>query len=290
MKITVFTPAYNRAKTLPALYESLKRQTDQRFDWLIIDDGSTDETPQLIESYKQEGALDITYIRRENWGLCKTLNQGVELCKGDIFFRLDSDDYAADNAIERIYHHWHYVEEDEKICGLVFLKIQTNGEHTGYHPFVDPIRTNFFEYRSKYKGVGDRAEVVRADVMKKYLIPLYGDEKFCPEGLMWNRIAKDYDAVYITEDIYICEYMEGGLTKSVRKNLQRNAKGTTHYFSEIFQHEATPFYYVKNAISFWRYAPYNGYGLVKNWKMMPTLANLLGFFPGGTLAIIDRLR
>ena len=235
--ITVFTPTYNRAKTLTSLYNSLTRQTDQRFDWLIIDDGSTDETSDLVESFQREGKIDITYIKRENWGLCKTLNQGVSLCRGDIFFRVDSDDFVQDNAIERIYHYWHYVEEDKKVCGLVFLKIQTNSQYTGYHPFTKDFRTNFFEYRSKYGGVGDRAEVIRTDVMRNYPIPLYGEEKFCPEGLMWNRIAKDYDAVYISEGIYVCEYMEGGLTKSVRKNLMRNAKGATHYYAEIFQHK-----------------------------------------------------
>ena len=195
-----------------------------------------------------------------------------------------------DNAIERIYHHWHYVEEDEKVCGLVFLKIQTNSQYTGYHPFTKDFRTNFFEYRSIYGGVGDRAEVIRTDVMRNYPIPLYGEERFCPEGLMWNRIAKDYDAVYISEGIYVCEYMEGGLTKSVRKNLMRNAKGATHYYAEIFQHKNSVFYYIKNSISFWRCAAFNGYGFVKNFSMLPLGANILGLFPGLLLSIIDRIR
>lgn len=290
MRITVFTPAYNRAKTLPALYDSLKRQTDKRFDWLVIDDGSTDETPQLFDAYMQEGVLDITYIRRENRGLCRTLNQGVELCKGDIFFRIDSDDYATDDAIEQIYQHWHMVEENDKVCGLVFLKIQTNAKRTGYHPFSAPTQTNFIEYRNKYGGVGDRAEVVRTDVMRQFPIPLYGEEKFCPEGLMWNRMAKVYDAVYINRDIYVCEYMEGGLTNSVRSNLKRNAKGATHYYSEIFLYNPSLFYYVKNAISFWRYARFNGYGFVKNWRMLPTPANLIGVLPGLMLSVADGLR
>lgn len=288
--ITVFTPTYNRAKTLTSLYNSLTRQTDQRFDWLIIDDGSTDETSDLVESFQREGKIDITYIKRENWGLCKTLNQGVSLCRGDIFFRVDSDDFVQDNAIERIYHYWHYVEEDKKVCGLVFLKIQTNSQYTGYHPFTKDFRTNFFEYRSKYGGVGDRAEVIRTDVMRNYPIPLYGEEKFCPEGLMWNRIAKDYDAVYISEGIYVCEYMEGGLTKSVRKNLMRNAKGATHYYAEIFQHKNSVFYYIKNSISFWRCAAFNGYGFVKNFSMLPLGANILGLFPGLLLSVLDRIR
>ncbi|HOI27015.1 MAG TPA: glycosyltransferase family A protein [Paludibacteraceae bacterium] len=289
MMITVFTPTYNRANTLTRLFESLKQQTDKRFEWLIIDDGSTDETKELVNSFIQENVIDINYIKRENRGLSATINQGVQLAKGDIFFRIDSDDFATLDAIEKIYKNWHLTQK-ESVCGLVFFKIKTDGFHTGFHPFSSNFETNFFDYRNKHKGVGDRAEVIKTEVMREFPFPKYREEKFCPEGLVWNRMAKKYNAIYIAEDIYVCEYQEGGLTNSVLSNLRKNALGGTNYYAEIFSFKVTPFYYIKNAISFWRYAFYNGNSFLSNMKMLPLLASVIGFVPGVLLSLFDSIR
>lgn len=285
--ITVFTPTYNRSKTLSRLYQSLIGQTDKNFEWLIIDDGSTDNTEEVVRGFIAEGKLDINYVKRENWGLSQTINQGVDLAKGDIFFRIDSDDFATLDSIELINKNWHIVEADEKLCGLVFLKESLVSSQSPYSPFTDNFRTNFFDFRNIYKGKGDMAEVVRTDVLKKYKLPKFGDEKFCPEGLMWNRIALDYDAVYIPKVIYRFEYIEDGFTQNVRRNLRRNPKGISTFFSEIFDHKTRFPYFLKNSISYWRYAFVNGNGFLANFKKVPFLVSFLGMAPGFLLCKID---
>ena len=101
--ITIFTPTYNRAYTLPKLYESLKIQTNQNFDWVIVDDGSTDDTEVLIKSFIDEGIIKITYIKQKNQGKHIAINTGVTLAKGDFFIVIDSDDYLLENCIETCY-------------------------------------------------------------------------------------------------------------------------------------------------------------------------------------------
>ncbi|MFA6884794.1 MAG: glycosyltransferase family A protein [Paludibacteraceae bacterium] len=284
--ITVFTPTYNRAKTLERLYESLKQQTDKRFEWLLVDDGSSDNTQEIVDSFIRENIIDINYIWQENQGLNAAINLGVQLAKGEIFFRIDSDDYASTDAIEKIFKYWNLIDS-EHICGLVFSRKMSNEEQEGFYPLRDITQTDFFSYRNTYKGRGDMAEVIKTSVMKEFPFPKFREEKFCPEGLIWNRMAEKYNAIYIPEYIYICEYIEGGLTNSVRSNLRKNALGTTTYYSEIFRFKTRPPFYIKSAISFWRYASCNGNTLLRNIRMLPLTATLIGITPGLLLYLFD---
>lgn len=289
--ITVFTPTYNRAKTLPRLYESLISQTDKRFEWLIIDDGSTDSTEDLVRSYMKDSPFEIRYVKRENWGLSQTLNQGAELAKGDIFFRIDSDDYATPDAIETIYSNWYIVEKDESLCGLVFLKKSFSDDGGIPCPFTENIRCNFFDYRNLYISNMDMAEVIRTDVMRMYKLPKFNGEKFCPEGVMWNRMSLKYDAIYIPYPIYMYKYIEDGFTMNVRRTLKKNPMGASTFFAEVFHHsDMRILFYVKNAISYWRYALING----RSWKeklcAVPVWVIVLGLFAGSLLCMYDSVK
>ena len=289
--ITVFTPTYNRAKTLPRLYESLLSQTDKRFEWLIIDDGSTDTTEELVRNYMKDCAFEIRYIKRENWGLSQTINQGAELARGDIFFRIDSDDYATPDAIETIYSNWHLVEKDASLCGLVFLKQPFSSDKGISCPFTENIRCNFFDYRNLYVSNMYMAEVLKTEVIRMYKLPKFNEEKFCPEGVMWNRMSLKYDAIYIPYPIYMYKYIEDGLTVNVRRVLKRNPIGTSTFFSELFQHDnLRPLFYVKNAISYWRYAISNGRSWRENLGAVPKLATFIGLPVGLFLHFYDACR
>lgn len=287
--ITVFTPTYNRVQTLERLYRSLVEQTDNRFEWLVIDDGSTDGTEALISSFINEGLLKINYVKRENRGLSRTLIQGVELAQGDIFFRIDSDDFAPSNAIELIYADWGLVEADERVCGLVFLKEALKKGQEPFSPFREKTRTNFFDFHNIYGGKGDMAEVIRIDVLRKYMATTFGDEKFYPEGIIWNRISFDYDAIYIPKVVYKFEYISDGLTKNVRRNMRRNAIGFSCYYAEIFHHNVRLPFYVKSSISFWRIALVNGKGFMENFRSVPFFSSLVGLLPGVLLCIYDSM-
>lgn len=291
--ITILTPTYNRAQTLIRLYESLKRQTCKDFVWLIINDGSSDGTDTIIDSFIKEGQIKIRYYKQQNIGLSRTLNKGVALTESDILFRIDSDDYATDDAIEKIYKYWPLVANDKDSAGVVFLRSSNQKSIIGNHPFHGIKVSNFFEYRDKYKGKGDRVEVVKTSVLKEYPFPYFDGEIFVPEGLMWNRIAQRYKATYIPESIYICEYRLDGLTRSTVFNLRKNARGTTLYYREIVNLWGTGkisfSYFFRNSILYWRYASFNKQGFFKNASSIPFLANILGIIPGLLIMTMDNM-
>ena len=292
--ITVFTPAYNRAKTLPRLFESLLAQTDKRFEWLIIDDGSTDDTKNLVDQYIAEGTLNIRYLYKENGGVNSAMNYGVLHTENEIFYRVDSDDYLKDNAIEKIYANWPLVENDDSLSGLIMLPIGTDGQPVGFHPFNEIRRVNFFDYYFQYGASGDRATVMKTSVMKQNLFPMYPGEKFCPEGLMWNRMAQGYDVICVPEIIYVREVEIGdSITNKVVETLEKNNIGAITYYSEILKIGQTRnirlFYYMKSALLYWRYALCNKtLSLCEKVKFVPASA-ILALIPGVMLLLWDRI-
>ena len=120
--VTVFTPTYNRAYTLERLYNSLVEQTNNSFVWLIVDDGSTDNTAQLVNKFIAENKINIQYHCQENAGKSQAHNKGVALCETELFVCVDSDDYLAPNAIERVTHHWNYAKSLENCIGIFALR------------------------------------------------------------------------------------------------------------------------------------------------------------------------
>ena len=116
-KITVFTPTYNRAYIIETLYRSLQRQTYRDFEWLVVDDGSADNTKELFEAWQQEdNFFPIRYVKQENGGKCRAINYGLELAKGKLFFNVDSDDYLTEDAIEKLLSWEAGLPEDQKFC------------------------------------------------------------------------------------------------------------------------------------------------------------------------------
>ena len=119
MKVTVFTPTYNRAYILERLYNSLKRQSIYDFEWLVIDDGSTDSTSQLLEKWKKENLpFDIVYYKKDNGGKCRAINLGLQYARGELFLVVDSDDYLSEDAIEKITAWSNTIKEKEQFCGF----------------------------------------------------------------------------------------------------------------------------------------------------------------------------
>ena len=120
--VTIFTPTYNRAYILENLYESLIRQTSQKFEWLIVDDGSTDETANLVATWQKENKISIRYLKQKNGGKQRAHNKGVEECKTELFVCVDSDDYIADGSIESILKTWKNIKGDDKLAGMIALR------------------------------------------------------------------------------------------------------------------------------------------------------------------------
>lgn len=233
MKYTIFTPTYNREKDLRVLYNSLKAQTLQDFEWLIIDDGSTDQTSHTIDSFKKEDVFPIRYIRQNNGGKHRAFNSAIEEAKGDFIVCVDSDDYLKEYALEKIDKLSHVNTE---VMALCFLCVDENGKIIGTpFPKSDSI-FNLIELTYKHRVRGDKLWVFRSSIIKKYRFPEYRGEKFVTEGVLLFQMALNYDILVSNEPLQIHEYKKGGLTSIGNNKLfKESPKGAKAYYRMLLQ-------------------------------------------------------
>jgi len=231
MRITVFTPTYNRAYILSNLYNSLKRQTFKDFEWLIVDDGSTDNTTELVSSWQQatDNGFPIRYYKKENGGKCRAINYGVDRAEGELFFNVDSDDYLTNDALEKIDRWERELPKDKKYCGLAG-NLGTSETATPNTPFEnqyrdDSILARYSQYSDKPID-GERAVVFYTQVQKTYKFPEFEGENFLTEAVSWNRMAKDgYIMRFFNDIIWVYEYQPDGLTASGSRSFIENPRG-----------------------------------------------------------------
>lgn len=231
--LTIFTPAYNRANLLPRLYESLCRQTVKDFEWLVVDDGSTDNTEDVCKSFTGEG-FPVRYYRKENGGKQRAINYAVERAKGEWFIILDSDDYLTDNAIELVLPHLQDIANKPEFAGVMGLKQNINGEISGGERHYDVLDTDMLSFRTKHGYRAESIEVMRTSVMRKFPFPEFEGEKFIQEAVVWNRIARRYKCRYINKVLQIIEYQSEGLSSSAADLMRRNPCGALLYYREAF--------------------------------------------------------
>ncbi len=239
--VTIFTPTYNRAYILKRLYGSLLIQTNTNFEWLIVDDGSSDETESLVQEFigDNKHTFDIRYYKKKNEGKHIAINLGVKEARGVLFFIVDSDDALQENAIEKIIEEEKTIENKEQFAGVAGLKGNLLGEpiksptevytKKELDTLIEQKDATSIEYRYKYKISGDRAEVVYTDLMRKIPFPKIGNEKFMEESYLWMSISKmNLKFRWFNSVIYLCEYMQDGLTNNMREIVKKNWK--THCF------------------------------------------------------------
>lgn len=216
MRITVFTPTYNRAYCLKRLYESLKAQTFHDFEWVIVDDGSTDNTEEVVNGFiSDKPFFEIKYCKTENGGKHRAINRGMDTVAGELFFIMDSDDWLREDALEWLDKVENSIPTEEKthFCGVNGLRCHTDGSIIGHTFDGNGFKDGTYFERDKYGIRGDKAEAYYTDVMKKYPFPEFDGEKFMTEGIVWNEFAHAGLKIrYFNEEIYFCEYLEDGLT------------------------------------------------------------------------------
>lgn len=243
-RITIFTPTYNRAYILDELYQSLCKQNSQDFEWLIVDDGSKDNTKNLVESFIKENRISIKYFFQKNGGKHRAINKGVEKAEGELFFIVDSDDSLTTDSIESILISWDALADKTQYSGLCFRKKYINtdltiGKKFPYHEFD----SNSLDMEFKLKIAGDMALIYKTTVLKQYHFPEIIGENFVPEGLVWLKIA--HSGLFlrcIDKAIYRCEYLPDGLTKNFSSNLKRNPKGFMLYYKSLFKYKECPLF------------------------------------------------
>lgn len=255
MNITVLTPTYNRSKLLGNLFHSLLIQNNYDFEWIIVDDGSTDDTKTIVEEFNPQGKFLIHYIRKNNGGKHTAINIGLEKAQGKFIFIVDSDDFLLPNSIALLNGWIKEMPNDPNIIGVCGRCVYPDGSVIGSR-FDFPITVcDSITIRQKYKIRGDLAEVYRTSILKKYPFPEFPNERFLSEAVVWNRIASQgYKLVYRNVPIKVCEYLPQGLSRNIRHLHRASPKGTMLFYNEIIR--APKFNRsskIKAAINYWRY-------------------------------------
>lgn len=235
MLISVLTPTYNRGYIIKKLYDSLLEQLDKSFEWIVIDDGSIDDTEKIFQKILEDKKINLKYIKKENGGKHTAINKGLEFAKGEIIIIVDSDDYLTQNAIQRIREESKKILNRKEFAGVSFRKIRISdkkiiGNNLLKEEYTD---TNSIDYRYKYKIYGDIAECFKLEILKKFPFPIYENEKFVPEALVWNRIANNYKMRFFNnEGLYMCEYLPDGYSQQFDKLRIENPEAYKDYYKE----------------------------------------------------------
>lgn len=254
--ITILTPTYNRASLLPRLFDSLLRQTYKDFEWIVVDDGSTDDTREVVANLKEKcgGAFPMGYVYKANGGKHMAINIGAERARGELLFIADSDDLLTDDALETVANSWHDISDDKSFAGIAGLDITMDTrEVIGSGLPQEHIDCNAIDIRYRHHVTGDMKEVFRTEVLREFPFPEFAGERFCPEQLVWFRMARRYRLRYINKPIYIADYQPDGITAGITRARMRNPSASMLTYAELTECPVPFLVKVKAAINFWRF-------------------------------------
>ena len=224
--ITVLTPTYNRGKLLEKLYKSLCAQDCKDFEWLIVDDGSTDDTSERVEQMKQTADFPISYHKKENGGKHTALNYAYQLIKTPLTFIVDSDDSLTEDAISCVNAIYEKYKNERDLCGFSFLRGKPDGGYLSTSGVPqDGMKESYVDCRINRSIGGDMAEVWYTHCLKEYPFPEFQGEKFLGEDIVWVRMSEKYKIRFFNRVIYISDYLEDGLTNNRRKHNIKSPNG-----------------------------------------------------------------
>lgn len=243
--ITIVTATFNRRDLLLRLYESLINQTNKDFEWIIVDDGSTDDTKSVVNRLLKENKIIINYFYKENGGKHTALNLGIDKATKEFIFFVDSDDYLPTNSIEIIKKYLNIIKnrkDYDELSGICADKGDMEGRIVG-DSSPNNVRINYLNYRYKKRIKGDKSEIFKTNILKENKFPVFRGEKFCPEALVWNRIALNYDMVFIGQIVYYCDYQIDGLSSKIIEIRKSSRQATLLYYKELASNKKIPLYY-----------------------------------------------
>lgn len=261
---TIFTPTFNRASTLSRLYMSLKSQTIKDFEWLLIDDGSTDNTEELVNTFISEKEIKIRYYKKQkNEGLYKAFNLAIKLANGELFFIVGSDDYLPVYSLERCLYYWEEVKNDRMCVGIGGLKGYSEDKIVGTTFKGRTLDATSIDLRYRFKIKGDKAEILRTEILRNYLFPEIEGVKHISPNYILFKIANDgYYIHWFNEIVYCCEYRSDGITRNITKISKENWEGVCVLYNEFIKYRSIP---VLERIKFG--ATYFAYGLYGRKKV-----------------------
>lgn len=223
--LTVFTPAFNRAYSLHLCYESLCRQSCKDFKWLIIDDGSSDNTAELVEEWqKRDNGFEIIYIYKENGGMHTAHNTAYENIDTELNVCIDSDDWMTDDAVEKITKCWKE-NKKPKYAGIIALDLTQDGDLIGKPLETDRKDTTLSGYYQR-GGKGDKKLIYRTDVIKSVPpYPVFEGEKYVSLAYKYEQVDKKYSLIILNEPVCMVEYREDGSSANMFRQYLKNPKG-----------------------------------------------------------------
>jgi len=277
MKFTVFTPTYNRAKLLSRVFESLLAQTYKDFEWLIIDDGSTDDTGKVVDNFSIIAPFPIRYFWRENKGKVASINEALDLAEGEFFLVFDSDDWCTADALEVFMATWNSLSEEERgeYSGVSCLKSFVNGKIVGedYKRMEQFGETYVDRFNKRIKG--DKWELIRTDVHRKYRYDLSSGERYLAPEYSWLLIGKEFKTVFINRSLSVVEYQTDGISKNNIKHRVGSSTNAMKFYCLANQCSTSIYNSTKSEINLKRFALHAGkYGLLSEGAV---IASIMGF-------------
>lgn len=253
---TVFTPTFNRRHLLGRVYRSLCAQTFHDFEWIIIDDGSSDDTAALVREWTNDGRLEIQYLYQTNQGKHRAHNRAIELARGRFFAVVDSDDFIVGNALERLLYHWNTIpcSQQHGFSGVTCLCRDETGKIVG-RPFPKPVLDcRHFEAVTVYRASGEKWGFHRTAVLRQFPFPEEEEERFCPEALVWNRIGRIFRMRHVNEPLRVYSRQNQGLTSAMSTILACSARLARRYYREYLDLAIPLRYKLKTIVNYVRFS------------------------------------
>lgn len=294
-RFTILTPTYNRAHTLPALKASLDAQDFRDFEWLVVDDGSTDDTLALLRAWQDGSDFPLRWLCGPNGGKHRALNRGIPEARGAWIFIVDSDDRLPPGALAKAAAAADIADADPKLGGIMGLRHDGAGRLIG-EPLPAGLRQRDAAALTFVDGLrGDKAELFKAEVLRKFPFPEFEGEKFITECVVWFRIAAaGYELFLLPEPIYVCDYRPDGLSASSLRLRRANPRGTLLFYAEELALPYPLLSLAREALNYARFEPGCDRAYARErWTALPARAKFLvtALRPAAALArLADGLR
>jgi glycosyltransferase involved in cell wall biosynthesis len=259
--LTVFTPTYNRAYTLHLCYESLRRQSCKDFVWLVVDDGSTDDTRAMVGRWQAEGAVPIVYLYQENQGMHGAHNTAYANIDTELNVCIDSDDYMPDDGVGKIVSFWK-AHGSARVAGIVGLDAAFGGDVIGTRLPEGLAASTLTDLYAKRKVKGDKKLVYRSELTRSYpAYPLFPGEKYCPLSYKYALIDRQYPLLILNEVLCHVEYLPDGSSRNMLRQYYRNPRGFAFFRKVAMEYAPTPkerfreaMHYVSSCLLYGEYA------------------------------------
>lgn len=237
MIFTICIPTYNRAHTITRTLSSLENQGLSSFEVLIIDDGSTDNTENIVKNYVKASSYNIRYFKKLNGGKYTAINLGIKEASGEFFLILDSDDSLIENALKDLYDSWNQIpnEDKKKFCGVMGKSCDQSKKMLG-SPFPEEYFVSSYIDFHFISGVkmgpyGDCCEFVKTSIIQQYSFPLTNKTTFIPEAYIFDQIGINFKLLCINKVFKIVEYLPDGITNNIKANKEMNNIGYLEYYT-----------------------------------------------------------